>query len=237
MESTSMIRLLLFTPFLMAAMMLGGPLLIWAGVMSPLGGFGATIGAWVVGAGAGLLSGVIGAFRRDSRPLAWGALAMGAMLAGSLLFVGSRVQAISIHDVTTDPDDPPQFTVAARHPDNAGRDLAYPHGDPDTRALQRRHYPGIRSGVFCDDDIDNVWQRALIAAEAMGWNVTWVNATDRMIEAEATSRVFRFVDDVVVRVRGPNGGCVTVDVRSTSRVGQSDLGANAARIAEFLGLL
>ena len=57
---------------------------------------------------------------------------------------------------------------------------------------------------------------------------------ERVIEAEATSRVFRFVDDVVVRMRGTDGGCVNVDMRSTSRVGRSDLGANAARIVEFL---
>jgi len=229
-----MIRLLLFTPFLMLATMLGAPLLIWAGVISPLGGFGATMGSWVVGAGAGLLCGLIGAFKPDTRPLAWRALAVGVVLAGSLSVVGSRMQTIPIHDVTTDLVDPPEFTVALAHPDNEGRDLRYPHGDPETRALQRRHYPDLRSTVFCNDDIEDVWQRALAATEAMGWNVTRADAAERVIEAEATSRVFRFVDDVVVRMRGTDGGCVNVDMRSTSRVGRSDLGANAARIVEFL---
>jgi len=37
----------------------------------------------------------------------------------------------------------------------------------------------------------------------------------------------------VIRVRAANGGTV-VDIRSVSRVGQSDLGANAARTADIL---
>lgn len=52
------------------------------------------------------------------------------------------------------------------------------------------------------------------------------------LEATATSRLFGFVDDVVVRIRPLNGGA-RVDVRSTSRVGRSDLGANAERILAF----
>ena len=41
-------------------------------------------------------------------------------------------------------------------------------------------------------------------------------------------------DDVVVRVQPAADGGTQVDVRSISRVGQSDLGANAARIGEIL---
>jgi len=237
MESAPMIRFLLLTPFLMVASMLGATFLIWAGAMSPIAGFGATMGAWVVGALSGLLCGLIGAFRRDSRPLAWRALAVGVMLAALLGLVGMRVRTVPIHDITTDPDDAPPFTVAAEHPDNAGRDLSYPHGNPETAMLQRRHFPDLSSPVWCDEDAAQIWLRALAAAEAMDWNLTSVNSADRLIEAEATSRIFRFVDDVVIRVHSPAGGCVHVDVRSTSRVGQSDLGANAARIAEYLGRL
>ncbi len=232
-----MIQLLLFTPFLMAAMMLGIPLLVWAGLMSPLSGFGAAMGAWVVGAGSGLLSGVIGAFKPDVRPLAWWALALGAVLAGALFLVAWQANLAPIHDISTDLDDPPQFTVAATHPDNAGRDLSYPHGDPDSAEIQRRYYPDLAENlpVGCDVDHREFWDLALAAAETMDWTITSVNAADMVIEAEATSRIFRFVDDVVIRVHSPNGGCVHVDVRSTSRVGRSDLGANAARIRKFFG--
>ena len=42
-----------------------------------------------------------------------------------------------------------------------------------------------------------------------------------------------FKDDVVIRVRTDADGTL-VDLRSVSRVGVSDLGANAARIEDFL---
>ena len=44
------------------------------------------------------------------------------------------------------------------------------------------------------------------------------------------TRLFRFVDDVAIRVR-PRGAGSVVDLRSNSRVGGGDLGANAERIA------
>jgi len=229
-----MIQLLLLTPFLMAAMMLGVPLLVWAGLMSPLGGFGAVMGAWVVGAGAGLLSGLIGTFKSDTRPLAWRALALGVVLTGSLFLVASQANLAPIHDISTDLDDPPPFTVALENPANAGRDLSYPHGNPDSAEIQRRYYADLTSPVWCDVEHRSIWRAALAAASAMDWNITWVNEADMVIEAEGASRIFRFVDDVVVRVHSPNGGCVHVDVRSTSRVGRSDLGANAARIRVFV---
>ncbi len=53
------------------------------------------------------------------------------------------------------------------------------------------------------------------------------------IEASATSAWFGFVDDVVIRVAESAQG-TRVDMRSKSRVGRSDLGANAKRIEAFL---
>ena len=51
-----------------------------------------------------------------------------------------------------------------------------------------------------------------------------------------TSLLFGFKDDIVVRVAA-NGAGSRVDVRSLSRVGRSDIGANARRIRAFLGKL
>ena len=45
--------------------------------------------------------------------------------------------------------------------------------------------------------------------------------------------LFGFMDDIVIRIT-PAGSGSRVDVRSESRVGRSDLGANAGRIREFL---
>ena len=56
------------------------------------------------------------------------------------------------------------------------------------------------------------------------------------LEATARTFWFGFYDDVVVRITPANGGSL-VDVRSVSRVGGSDVGANAARSRAFLDKL
>lgn len=49
------------------------------------------------------------------------------------------------------------------------------------------------------------------------------------VEATATSGWFGFKDDVAIRIR-PVEGATAADIRSTSRVGLSDLGANSTRV-------
>ena len=70
-------------------------------------------------------------------------------------------------------------------------------------------------------------------AESLGWEIVESRPQDGHLEARDTSRVFRFVDDVVVRIRADRRG-TRVDLRSKSRDGRGDLGANADRIREFL---
>ena len=53
------------------------------------------------------------------------------------------------------------------------------------------------------------------------------------IEAVARTALMGFRDDVVIRVRAISGGS-RLDIRSASRYGQRDFGANAQRV---LGLL
>ena len=49
----------------------------------------------------------------------------------------------------------------------------------------------------------------------------------------ATSFWFGFKDDFIVRLTPVGKGMTRIDIRSKSRVGGSDLGANAARVREF----
>jgi uncharacterized protein (DUF1499 family) len=56
------------------------------------------------------------------------------------------------------------------------------------------------------------------------------------IQAVASSRVFRFQDDVTVHVRS-EGGVTRVSVRSRSRIGKWDFGQNARNIRELLAAL
>lgn len=67
-----------------------------------------------------------------------------------------------------------------------------------------------------------------------GWVVVKADASKGMIEATETSFWFNFKDDVMIRILPTEEGGSRIDVRSTSRVGLSDLGANAKRVRDLL---
>ncbi len=56
--------------------------------------------------------------------------------------------------------------------------------------------------------------------------VSWTAPSDQRIEAQFTSLVFRFTDDVVFEIEDDG----TIQVRSASRIGYSDFGANRSRV-------
>ena len=66
----------------------------------------------------------------------------------------------------------------------------------------------------------------------MKWDIVATDPNTLRIEATATTLLFGFKDDVVIRV-SPDGANSTVDVRSLSRIGVSDIGTNAGRIRDF----
>lgn len=79
---------------------------------------------------------------------------------------------------------------------------------------------------------DRVYDAARASATALGWEVTDDRSHAGEIQAVATTPVFRFKDDVTVTVERDGDGAV-VNVRSHSRIGKGDLGANARRIRAF----
>jgi uncharacterized protein (DUF1499 family) len=137
-----------------------------------------------------------------------------------------------INDITTDTDDPPQFVAALR--ENALRgDMPYP---PEFAAEQRRAYPAVTSRVLPVPP-DEAFKRVRTAVENLqNTRIVDASQSEGRIEAVATSRVFRFADDVVVRIRPVAEGS-RVDIRSRSRDGRSDLGVNAQRIENILTVL
>src|SRR5215467_4011990 len=74
------------------------------------------------------------------------------------------------------------------------------------------------------------------APKGVGWQIASAVPAEGRLEATDTTRWFHFKDDIVVRVGAAADGS-RVDVRSVSRIGQSDLGANARRIRAFLSAL
>ena len=134
-----------------------------------------------------------------------------------------------INDITTDLADPPEFVTILPIRANAPVSAAY--SGKDTADAQRAAYPDIAPIVLAVAP-QAAYARALAIARELGWTIVAADEKTGRIEATATTAWFGFKDDVVIRIR-PEGNGSRVDVRSHSRVGKSDLGANARRIREF----
>lgn len=135
-----------------------------------------------------------------------------------------------IHDITTDLGNPPVFEAILPLRADAPNSVEY--GGPEVAAQQRAGYPDI-APLFLDISIGAAFQHSLDAARGMGWEIVTADSSRGHIEAVATTRWFGFKDDVVVRI-AEDGSRARVDVRSLSRVGGGDAGANAKRIREFI---
>jgi uncharacterized protein (DUF1499 family) len=212
--------------------MLVGAALAWLRLVPGLVGFGFyALGGLVcvvasVAAIVGLLRG------RGVRP--GGLVALG----GAALLIASAMRGAGlprINDFTTDLADPPAFTHAATLTANAGRSLAYP---PAFAAEQRACCADLQP-VRLPLTPAEAFARAKAAAEQMpSWVVTLSDSGTGVIEAVATTATFGFQDDIVIRVRPDAGGQASVvDMRSKSRDGKGDLGANANRIRTFMARL
>lgn len=223
----------MIAPFVAPAGMLLVLALVRLALLRPIAGFGLFMALWVGGALVAVIL-AVRAFRAGQTALVPAAVAL-ILIGGLVATVVTRPRGPAIHDLTTSPADAPEFMQAVSLPENRGRDLTYPHGDPETAELQRRHYPEL-APVRLDVTPERALEASVEAARALDWTITWTNREMGRMEAYDTTSLFRFVDDIAVRVRADGNGSV-VDVRSTSRVGRSDLGANAARIERFVAAL
>lgn len=133
-----------------------------------------------------------------------------------------------IHDITTDTDDVPVFVAA---PQQRGAHANTLEVIPETLALQRAKLPEIET-LHTQLSVDEAFDRALQIAAELGWDIYHRDRHAGVIEAVATTPIMGFKDDVVIRVRSNAQGTL-VDLRSVSRVGVGDLGANAKRILAF----
>ena len=184
--------------------------------------------------------------RRKGRKTRWPLLGTGMLATiaflGFLIPYGMAITTLpAIHDITTDLADPPQFTALTLRADNwdniPGAD------DGDMRGMNPRQrwatvhqdaYPDIRS-VRIDQPVAVVIEKAKRLAEDRGWKIVNVDPAAGHLEATDTISLFRFKDDIVIRARASeNGASSIIDMRSVSRVGVHDLGANAKRVRQFL---
>lgn len=215
-------------------------LLLIAGPGARLGlwefGFGFTLMRWAlyIGAGTAVLAvilAVIPATRRGHLPMLAAAAVIGLGTAAVPWMLVQHARSVPpIHDISTDTVNPPEFVAIAPLRADAPNPVEY--AGEETAEQQREAYSDLRPFTV-DAYPAIVFDHALAAAEAQGWEIVEASEEDGRIEATATTFWFGFKDDVVIRVRADNGGSV-VDVRSKSRIGRSDAGANAARIRSYL---
>ncbi len=174
------------------------------------------------------------------------ALVIPLLALGYAGYVRSEAASIPpIHDIVSDADAPLMFSdrvmalraavpganaveADPRVPDD---DRFGPAAGQSARALQRSAYPDIQP-ILVSQAPAEAFETALAAARAEGWSIDATDPQNGRIEASVRSLWFGFVDDVVVQVSPADGGS-RIDVRSTSRVGVSDLGANAKRVRAF----
>jgi uncharacterized protein (DUF1499 family) len=180
------------------------------------------------------LVGLVAARRRGApRGRAVGGLVVAlAVLAFPAVVVVKGRGTAPIHDVTTDTDNPPQFVdvLPVRERTKALNPVAYEGAR--VADLQKRSYPDIQS-LHLDVAPAQAFTRAQAAVQAMHWDLVAATPEAGRLEATDTTALFGFKDDVVVRVAAEGSGS-RIDVRSLSRVGGGDLGANANRIRLYL---
>lgn len=183
------------------------------------------------GAALGLVSLMVPALRRAGSVAAGVALVLGLAVAYVPWAGLQKARSVPpIHDISTDTGDPPGFVALLPARLEAPNGAEY--GGEEIARQQREAYPDVQPldlGLAPGD----AFERALAAARAMGWEIVDADPASGRIEATATTFWYGFKDDVVVRVRQHDAGS-RIDARSMSRVGASDVGANAERIRRYL---
>lgn len=244
--------LLAFLPVYFAVAALGTKLGVWDwkfGLMTlTFTGGMIVLGLTVLAAAVSL---ILAARMKPRRNSLLAVAILGLLVPGAALVMfmaaGSKAGDNPIHDIATDTGNPPVFsaeTMAAREASGANpvSDYQTPLGqlefykDSVSPELATKSHAQIITdrpdrpaplplgGAARTDGIAAV----AAAMGAMGLSDIRQDAATGIVEGVATSFWFGFKDDVVARV-----GDRQIDFRSVSRVGRSDLGANAARIAEL----
>ena len=164
------------------------------------------------------------------RGLTWVSLILVIVALTPLLIkVREATQLPPIHDITTHFTDVPLFSNAVSLRPEGSNSLEY--GGNEVARQQKSAYPGV-APIATPLPPAKAFREAERIARDLGWQIAHADESTGTIEATETSTWFGFVDDIVIRIR-PDASGSRIDLRSVSRVGVSDIGANAARILRF----
>ena len=193
-------------------------------------------------AGVSILVGLIGAaaiWQSGARGMSRILLAflINALLLAYPAYLGLQYRRLpAIHDITTDPIDPPRFEALATLRSGDGANTAV-YAGLYSAELQRKAYPDIEP-VQLEIPVDRAYAITLKLVNKRKWLVIDERAPQPprsvgRIEAVARTPIMGFREDVSIRV-SPDGEDSRVDIRSSSRYFESDLGSNAARVTKLI---
>jgi len=193
------------------------------------------IGVFVIGLGYFLL-------KRNANSAGAKAALVGAIIAIipviPLMLQAKKARSLPfIHNVSTDTVNAPAFDqVAKLRTENDNPHVYNPlqtiEGAGTLAELQKAAYPNLKT-LQSDLSAQEAMEKAESVARSLGWDIVNVDLAKGLLEATETTLLWGFKDDVVIRVQ-ESAGKTLIDLRSVSRFGGSDLGANAARIETFL---
>lgn len=198
-----------------------------------------------MGGGAlSLVAVLIALFSKNFRSMLWPLIAI-LVAAGFVGYTsysfGKAATVPPIHDITTDLSNPPAFdtlTLRADNrevvPDGDRADMADLDNAARWRMWHEEGYADIQPITVPVSVPDAVAAAEQLVTER-GWELAVADPATGRVEATETVSIYRFRDDVVLRITpNPNGEGSVVHMRSVSRVGISDLGVNGDRIRAFL---
>ena len=153
------------------------------------------------------------------------------------------LKAPPLHDVTTDPEDPPRFVALAGNGArfDAKAMIDY-QGEHDTVSyMLHEYYPEITKPLMpilvSKDPTAKMFWRCFNVAKRMGWRIVDFNEKQGRIEAVASSFWFGQPADIVIRVRPAGTMGARFDMRAASENGARDFGRNLALIKSYRAAL
>jgi hypothetical protein len=208
------------------------------------------IGAAYALAGLGLAVGLIAAVsiwirgRTGAWNTAWALMIAGALWAWPAAITPTFMSLPNLSDVSTVAANAPAFAVLGKQRGAGANSATYDAAR--LAALQAQAYPDIRTLVIprSAEEVYEVILDMMRGRRGLGWRVAAEDAPQARpapgkpskpgtIEATDRTLILGFTDDIAIRVAG-NDNEARVDIRSQSRYGRHDFGANATRIRRFV---
>jgi uncharacterized protein (DUF1499 family) len=180
---------------------------------------------------------LVDVWRRGRSGFAWsmlGLLVAAGIFAWPASFLPAYFNQPAINDVTTDLASPPKFAALAKLRGRGANPPEYPQ--QRFVELQKATHPDLRP-LYVGRSLEDAYEIALETIRRMRYQIVAEEAPGPrkpgVIEAIDRTAVIGFYDDVVLRVSSDQGRS-RIDVRSSSRYGEHDLGRNAYRIRRLL---